>query len=543
MSSPCKTSLLLAPEELDIEAQASRTARSPGTLTSAAFGAWLARWLVASLVLAGGRTTSVADPPTHPAPNVLFIAIDDLNDYALQLNPQVQAITPHLEHLARRGTLFTNAHCAAPVCNPSRVSVLTGVSPATSGVYINKDDWRDNEYLQSVATLPQHFRDHGYLVLGGGKLYHAANLSKPMLEGYFDPRPWHEYFPSKERQLADEFVPPQHAVNGSNRFYGGRFDWQALDITDNEMGDGKVVSWAEQQLAQQHDRPVFLSVGIYRPHIPWYTPQEWFDQYPIGGILLPEDPLRDLSDVPDTGVNMTKRSWHAWLVENDKWDAATQAYLASVSFADAMVGRLLQALDSGPWADNTIVMLWSDHGYHLGHKGHWEKRVLWEQATHVPLIVVDPRKPRSSRAVPRARAWEDTSSAAGSRCDAPVSLLDIYPTLCGLCDLPAPAHLEGVDLRIWLNDPTIESDRGVVTTYEFKNHSVRSQHWRYIRYADDSEELYDHRRDPSERHNLTSDASLAQVKQHLAAFLPAENAPQTTQRSPRKSSKAFPETQ
>lgn len=466
------------------------------------------------LVFAAALSSGSALAQDAAPPNVLFIAVDDLNDYALDLNPDFRADTPNMDRLALRGTLFTNAHCAAPVCNPSRVSVVTGVSPATSGVYINKDDWRENEYLKSITTLPQHFKDHGYKVLGGGKLYHAANLSEQMLEGYLDPRPWDEYFPSKQRQLPDEFVPAGNSVNGSNKFYGGRFDWDALDVSDHEMGDGQVVSWAEKQLAAEHDKPLFLSVGIYRPHIPWYTPKQWFDQYPIEEVSLPSDPVADMQDVPATGANTTKRSWHQWLVANDKWDDATQAYLASVSFADAMVGRLLKALDEGPLAENTIVVLWSDHGYHLGHKQHWEKRVLWEQATHVPLIVADKR----------------VAESKGKRCSSPVSLLDIYPTLSELCGLEKPSHLEGHSLKPLLQDSDVETNRAVVTTYQFNNHSVRSKDWRYIRYADGTEELYDHRVDHAERNNLASRESLEGVKQRLATFLPKENAPQKNKR-------------
>ena len=443
-------------------------------------------------------------------PNVLFIAVDDLNDYALGLNPDFRASTPHMDQLAERGMLFTNAHCAAPVCNPSRASTVTGVSPSTSGVYTNKDDWRESEYLKTVTTLPQHFRDNGYKVLGGGKLYHAANLSEKMLEGYLDPRPWDEYFPSKQRQLADEFVPRGNSVNGSNEFYGGRFDWEALEISDDEMGDGKVVAWAEQQLSREHDRPLFLSVGIYRPHIPWYTPKKWFDRHPLDQIKLPDDPRGDMQDVPKTVVDSTKHWWHQWLVDNQKWDDATQAYLASVSFADAMVGRLIKALDDGPLAENTIIVLWSDHGYHLGHKQHWEKRVLWEQATHVPLIFVDAR----------------LANSAGKRCDAPVSLLDLYPTLSDLSGLHAPEHLEGMSLKPLLLSPQTQPNRAVVTTYQFNNHSVRSRYWRYTRYADGSEELYDHRKDAAERHNIASREASSGVKKRLAAFLPRQNAPQ-----------------
>ena len=463
-------------------------------------------WVLVVMTLVTGRVSA----GELSRPNVLFIAIDDLNDYALGLNAEYRAPTPNMDRLARRGTLFTNAHCAAPVCNPSRVSVITGVSPSTSGVYINRDDWRENEYLQSVTTLPQHMRNHGYRVMGGGKLYHAANLSQQGLEGYLDPRPWHEYFPSKSRQLPDAFVPPGHSRNGSNKFYGGRFDWDALEIADDQMGDGQVVNWAAGQLSRQHDAPLFLSVGIYRPHIPWYTPARWFDKVPLEPIRLPDTPQRDLLDVPATAADTTKTVWHQWLVDNGKWKAATQAYLASVCFADAMVGKLIAALDAGPLADNTIIVLWSDHGYHLGHKQHWEKRVLWEQATHVPLIVVDDR----------------LSASADQRCDAPVSLLDLYPTLCDLCELDHPAHLEGESLMPWLQNAGRASRRAVVTTYQFNNHSIRSRHWRYIRYADGSEELYDHRSDPGERRNVAARGSSPTVIRRLAAFLPQYNAPQ-----------------
>ncbi|MEM7479371.1 MAG: sulfatase-like hydrolase/transferase, partial [Planctomycetota bacterium] len=304
---------------------------------------------------------SFAGEPARP--NVLFIAVDDLNNYALGLNDQASVATPNLERLAARGTLFTNAHCAAPGCNPSRVSVLTGMAPYNSGVYLNSQDWRASDRLKNVVTLPQHFRDAGYKVIGGGKLYHAANLREAMLEGYFDPWPWHEYFPSKSRQLADEAVPAKQSINGSNEFYGGRFDWDALNISDDEMGDGKVVSWAEKQLAKKHSTPLFLSVGIYRPHIPWYTPKKWFDKHPLDTINLPRDVAEDLEDLPDPAINLLRQPWQEWIEDNDKWREATQAYQASVSFADAMVGRLLKALDEGPLAENMIVVLWSDHGY------------------------------------------------------------------------------------------------------------------------------------------------------------------------------------
>ena len=440
-------------------------------------------------------------------PNVLFIAIDDLNDMVGFLNAHPGVKTPNLAKLAASGVSFSNAHCAAPACNPSRVSVLTGVRPSTSGVYYNWQDWRECENLEHVVTLPQHFRNHGYRVLGGGKIYHAANLSEWGLAGYLDPQPWHEYFPSTTRQLADEVTPAGRAINGSNQFYNGRFDWAPLDIDDSKMGDGKVVAWAERKLSQRYEEPLFLAVGIYRPHIPWYTPQKWFDEYPIESVALPRIKADDLDDIPSIGQDMARRTWQQWIIENDKWREAVQAYLASVSFADAMVGRLLTALGNGPHADRTVIVLWSDHGYHLGHKEHWEKFALWEQTTHVPLIVVEPQ-----------------STNAGKQCNRPASLLDIYPTLVDLCGLSALNNLEGKSLIPFLRDPATATDRAVVTTQGIENHAVRSQDWRYIRYADGTEELYDHRSDPHEFDNLIGISKYDTVRKKLAAKLPANNA-------------------
>lgn len=484
-------------------------------------------FLRGSTVLLALLIVSVSCADDHAVrPNVLFIAVDDLNDFAFGLNHEIQAETPQMDSLASRGTLFTNAHCAAPACNPSRVSVMTGVAPATSGVYKNGQDWRQCSRLQGLTTLPQHFRDHGYKVIGGGKLYHAANLSISGLEGFLDPKPWHEFFPSKTRQLADDLVPAGNSVNGSNKFYGGRFDWDSLDIDDDAMGDGKVVSWAERQLATAHDQPLFLAVGLYRPHIPWYTPKKYFNRNPIERIKLPGDPESDLVDLPEFAQTMSKHSWHQWLVDHGKWPAAVQAYMASVSFADEMVGRLVRALDNGPMAKNTIIVLWSDHGYHLGHKKHWEKRVIWEQATHVPIVIVPP-SPTKSPIQPDgvSPTTSDASVIQPGRCDRPVSLLDLYPTLVELAGLGRPDHLEGESLRRFLTDPQATSNRAVVSTYPENCHAIRSQHWRYMRYSDGSEELYDHRTDPGELKNLAAKTKYQDVRDRLAKYLPKSNAP------------------
>ncbi|MCM8531753.1 MAG: sulfatase [Lentisphaeraceae bacterium] len=438
-------------------------------------------------------------------PNVLFIAIDDLNDWVGCLGGNSQAITPHIDQLASRGTLFTNAHCAAPACNPSRTSVLTGISPATSGVYLNWQDWRQANNLKGIITLPEHFKNNGYKVVGGGKVYHAASLSPKGFTGLIDGDAWDEYFPSKNKQLAEEVLPEKFPLNGSKKFYRGFFDWAPLEIEDDEMGDAKVVSWAEKKLAKKHDKPLFMAVGIYRPHIPWYTPKSHFDKFPNKELKLPDTKGNDLGDVPELGKKMARRSWQNWMKGNGKWQGAVQAYLASMHFTDTMVGRLLKALDNGPMADNTVVVLWSDHGYHLGHKEHWEKFTLWEQATRVPLIVMTP------------------GNKSGEQVSSPVSLLDIYPTLADACGLNFPKHLEGVSLLKTIASSS--SDRAVVTTQGRNNHAVRSKYWRYIKYEDGTEELYDHRVDPKEYDNVAALSENKEVIQSLSKWLPKLNAP------------------
>jgi len=440
-------------------------------------------------------------------PNVLFIAIDDMNDWAGALGGHPDARTPNLDRLAERGMLFTNAHCAAPGCNSSRTALLTGMRPSTTGVYVNAHDWRNCERLSGVSTLPRHFHDNGYKTIGGGKIFHAHTFNQWALSGHPDPEAWDEYFPSKTQQLPEEVIPEGWPVNSKKSFYGGHFDWSPLDIEDGEMADAKVVAWAERQLSVEHDKPVFLAVGIYRPHVPWYVPRSYFEQYPLDQVSLPVVKDGDLDDVPDAGKKLTKREWHKWIVENQQWRKAVQAYLASMNFADAMLGRVLSAWEDGPLADNTVVVLWSDHGYHLGVKEHWEKFALWNQTTHVPLVFADPR-----------------NTTRGSRSDQPVSLLDIYPTLIQLCGLPEQTYLQGQSLVPLLRNPAQETGRSVVTTQGFGNHAVRSHRYRYIRYADGAEELYDHEHDPLEWDNIAGQENYRVVQQNLAGWLPTVNA-------------------
>jgi arylsulfatase A-like enzyme len=274
------------------------------------------------------------------------------------------------------------------------------------------------------------------------------------------------------------------------------------------MSDARVVAWAAEYLARKHEKPFFLAVGLARPHLPWFVPRKYFDQYPAGSVALPEVKADDLEDVPPAARRMARPEGdHRDVVQNGRWKEAVAAYLASIAFADAMLGRLLAALDASPHAPNTIVVFWGDHGWHLGEKQHWRKLTLWEEAARVPLIIAAPGVTR-----------------AGARCERTVSLLDLYPTLVELCGLAARPGLEGASLLPLLRDPAAARERPAVTTCGFGNHAVRTERWRYIRYADGSEELYDHEKDPNEWTNFAACQSRAETKKELARWLPERDA-------------------
>lgn len=434
---------------------------------------------------------------TRPRQNVLFIAIDDLNDWIGCLGGHPDVKTPNLDRLAARGVLFTNAHCAAPVCNPSRAALMTGVRPSTSGIYDNSQPLRQSTVLKDAVTLAQHFMAHGYRVVGGGKIFHGS---------FPDPASWHEYFPSQTQNKPPDPAPAQRPANGIPNT--AQFDWSPLNVPDSKMGDYQVVDWAAQELRKKHDKPLFLACGIFRPHLPWYVPQKYFDLYPLGKVTLPQVKEDDLDDVPPIGRKFARPEGdHKKVIQYNQWRQAVQAYLASISFADAQVGRLIDALDNSPHARSTTIVLWSDHGWHLGEKLHWRKFALWEEATHNVLMMVSPGIARP-----------------GGRCRRTVSLMDLYPTLIDVCGLSPRKELEGATVLPLLKNPNAAWERPAVTTYHRNNHSVRSERWRYIRYSDGGEELYDHQNDELEWINLAAKPEHQEVKTALARWLPKVNA-------------------
>lgn len=253
---------------------------------------------------------------------------------------------------------------------------------------------------------------------------------------------------------------------------------------------------------------MFLASGISKPHLPWYVPQKYFDLYPLESVTLPTINENDLDDVPPAAVHMAKPDGdHRKVIEHDQWRRAVQGYLASISFADAVLGRILNAYDASPWKDNTIIVLWSDHGWHLGEKLHWRKFSLWEEATRNALMIVAPGV-----------------TTPGSRSHQAVDLMGVYPTLTELCGLPERAEIEGASLVPLLRNPDAERKRPALTTFGQGNHSIRAERWRYTRYNDGGEELYDHSDDPLEWTNLATRPEYTAIKKELAQWLPKHNA-------------------
>ncbi|MDF1845246.1 MAG: sulfatase, partial [Rubripirellula sp.] len=427
---------------------------------------------------------------------VLLIAIDDLNNWVGCLDGHPQARSPNIDRLAERGTLFTNAHCQAPICNPSRTSIMYGIRPSTSGVYMNAPKPWTVKAMQKRVTLPRHFAANGYKTYTAGKIYHGSGLPP----GDFDqvgPRPG-------QRQKIDKRLIAE-TPDGAK----GLWDFGGQAYQEELFQDHVDASWAMDVINEKHEQPFFVAVGFYRPHVPFYSPTRVFNQIPADQIELPQVKTGDRDDLPSIVTSLTRASaapGHSWFVESGRWKEAVQSYLACVRWTDEQVGRVLQTLAASPHAENTIVILYSDHGFFLGEKERWAKQSLWEQATRVPFIIWTPGMDQ------------------GKPCKRPVELLSIYPTLIELCGLPVREDLEGISLKPLLANPDKEWSHAALTTFGKENHAVRSETHRYIRYSDGSEELYDLQADPNEWNNLASDKSLANIKAALAKTFPKTNA-------------------
>jgi choline-sulfatase len=451
--------------------------------------------LAALLRILTGTIHAVDKPAANP--NVLHIAIDDLNDWVGCLGGHPDTHTPNIDRLAKRGMLFTNAHCQAPICNPSRTSFMTGMRPSTTGIYVNSPWFRATETNKDRVSMTEHFAAHGYETLTAGKIYHGSRVDPKSFQ-VLGPRP------GQINKKAKRIV-----ANTGSRSRAWDFGPQTYE--DAAFHDHVVATWATEQLAKKRDKPFFLTVGFYRPHVPLYAPQRLFDALPRDQVELPQTSDEDREDLPPSAIALTNNPLppaHEWFKQDDHWPFAVQAYLASTRFTDEQVGRVMAALDAGPHAKNTIVVLLSDHGFHLGEKQRWAKQSLWERSTRVPLIISVP------------------GGVRGKTCTRPAELINLFPTLIELCDVEARKELEGVSMTALLKNPKAPWDRPAITTYQRSNHAVRSERWRYIRYADGAEELYDHWNDPHEWKNQAADPALAPVLESHRKWLPTKNAPE-----------------
>ena len=473
--------------------------------------------MIYRLLLAILLASAVASTSAAQRPNVIVFALDDLCDWVGPLGYE-QARTPNMDTLARSGTTFTNAHTAGTFCAPSRTAIFTGRHASTTGCYTTEVYFHDHPDLQPLQVT---FQKGGYKTFGAGKLFHHP-------AGYVDLRGWDRFFVRSERQKregwpldswSDETPIPRPYPNSiynqgqkpANRFF---LEWGKVpNDREEDMADTIRTNWACDILRQEHDRPFFLAVGLYAPHFPNYAPEKYFDLYDVESIKPPPYKDGDLDDLPEKvkRAKTNRMRIHQRLVETDSVEHAIHGYLASVSYADAMLGRILRTLRESPYADNTIIVLWSDHGYHHGEKGDWGKHTLWERTSHVPLI------------------WSGGGVSKGASVHATVSLIDMYPTFIQMCGLPAVEGLDGTSLAGTLRDPSTARDRNVLLPYlDPGGYAVINQTWRYIHYSDGTEELYNVKKDPHEWDNLASSSQHHVVKRELRAAAPDKFAPPGT---------------
>lgn len=454
-------------------------------------------WLPIAL-MAGLLSPALAT--SADAPNVLFIAIDDQNDWIGCLDGHPQIKTPNIDRLAKRGTLFTNAHCQSPLCNPSRSSLMTGLRPSTTGIYGLKPGIRDVETTRDQVTLSQTFTQSSYHTYTCGKIYHDGSIKPKDRDREFStwgPAPGIGRVPTPIAKLP----PPRHPL----------MDWGVYPGAETELGDYQIATAAVGALKDApKDKPFFIACGFRLPHVPLFATQKWFDLYPDDTLEMPPVKEGDRDDtplfswflhwvLPEPRLSLLKRV--------NEWRPMVRAYLASTSFVDSQVGRVLDALDKTGRAENTIIVLWSDHGWHLGEKAISGKNTLWDRSTRVPLIFAGP------------------GITAGAKCNRPAELLDIFPTLLEMTGKPARRDLEGHSLVPQMKDALAARKWPAITTHNQGNHGIRTEMWRYIRYADGSEELYDMEKDPNEWTNLAADEKYVAVKEELRKWLPEKDVP------------------
>ena len=449
-------------------------------------------------------------------PNIIMIAVDDLNDWIGVYGGNPQVITPNIDKFAQKAMIFRNTSCAGPVCGPSRSALLSGFRPSTTGIYGNSNNMLNSEIVQTHATLPEYFSKHGYLTISSGKIFHKHTTATGDDHGHWAFDVWNQEKGTESAVQEDKMFSCYNGIINGRKIENPQYSsGPANDMlfgptkgTKENTKDYKTAKWFEQKLKENYEKPFFMSVGISKPHLPFVVPQEFFDMYALDTIKVPDYRIDDLDDIVDKNGNKVYQPQTSFLwaqhygVEKD----VVRAYMAAISYADACVGVVLDALANSKYAENTIVLLWGDHGWHLGEKLRYGKATLWREATQLPFIFY----------VPGMKNKQE--------CYRNVNLLDIYPTLIDLCNLPEK-KLDGKSFKPLLKNPAIEWTP-TVTTLNQGNHSVMSEKWHYISYAKGVEELYNLENDPLEWTNLANNGSLEteEVKKKLKIYLPVVNA-------------------
>lgn len=451
----------------------------------------------AGLALAPMPLLNAYGQPDPARPNVLFILLEDLPDWIGCMGGHPDTLTPNIDALATRGVLFTNAHCGSPICNPSRVSLLLGKRPDTTGVYYNSDDWREMVPAGTIS-MPRSFRNNGYHLVRAGKIFHGTFDEHGVWDQIFEGRGMHNL-------PGHNAYTPGHPYNGLEYPLAGDefFNWGPTDAPESSMADSRRYRFLRNLFNSGIRQPFFIGFGTHGAHFPAIAPRRHIERFDPSRVQVPEVNAFDLDDIPPAGRAYVDSLYHRRVLGHKQWHKAIAAYLATIHYLDEIVGRLIAEFDDSPYADNTIIVLCADHGFHLGEKMHWRKATLWQESTNVVLIVVAPGV-----------------TEPGGVCRQPVSLIDLYPTLNALCELRPVDGLEGRSIVPQLIDPDHRREQPAVVTLEEGNHAIIDRRWRYIRYADGGEELYDRERDPNEWTNLAGDPRYERVIERLAAWIP-----------------------
>jgi iduronate 2-sulfatase len=432
--------------------------------------------------------------------NVLFIAVDDMNNcLGCYGDPLVKS--PNIDSLAAKGVRFDRAYCQFPLCSPSRTSLMTGLRPDTTQVFDLKKHFRS--VIPDVVTMPQYFQKNGYFAARVGKIYHYGNPGEIGTDGLDDPASWNKRVNPRGRDKDEEdkitnFTP--------KRGLGSSLSLLAAEGTDEEQTDGIVATEVIKLMEANKDKPFFLAAGFYRPHCPYIAPKKYFELYPLEKIQMPSISEAEFHDVPAIALASTNpRPWFG--VTEEEARKSKQAYFATISFVDAQVGRLLAALKGLKLEDKTVIVFWSDHGYHLGEHGLMMKQSNFEESARMPMIIAGPGvKP------------------APKGCERTVELLDLYPTLADMCGLPKPENVQGISLKPLLQNATAKWDHPAFTQVargSVPGHSVRTERWRYIEWDNGKQgaQLYDHQLDPRELNNLIKDPQHAAVVEKMKALV------------------------